>query len=858
MVKSADNNQEDELNEAVRLFVDAQLRGESLDLDQFVSNYPGREQEIRKRIKNCQQVNSLLDSLGHVETSELEGNTVTDLVGQRLGDFEVTEVIGRGGMGVVFKARDTKLDRDVAVKALPAELLPNSLAQNRFRREAKTLAALNHSNVAAIYEMVEQDDRCYLILEYVPGKTLTGYMAERRLTTGEVLVIARQIAQALSAVYERGVIHRDLKPGNVKITPEGRVKVLDFGLAKSATIEGAEADTAITQPGRVIGTPAYMSPEQVRGKPTGHSSDIWSFGCVMYEMLTGQPPFEGETVSDIAARILEREPDWGMLPRHLPENVRNIVQRCLQKDPKQRFQSASDLAHALKEAQTESSLSKEQVAPKPARLRTIGILAVVIVCVGILALLCIRPWAVQEEGLPSIAVLPFENFSADPNQEYFCDGMAEELINAFSQIKDLRVIARTSAFSFKGKDVTVRDIGRQLNVVTILKGSVRRSEDRLRITAQLVDTTDGRHLWSERYDRQMGDVFAIQDEITLAIVDKLKPKLLGQEKARLAKRQTIDAKVYNLCLMGRHYLRAKLVSDPNKASEYYWQALEIDPNCALAYAGLANCYNASRDQGLLSPKEAMQKARDMAEKAMKIDETLPEAYDALATVKTWFDWDWEVGERHYRRAIELNPGFALARQRYAISLLVRGRFGEAIAQMKSAFDSDPLSPDLNASLGFAYICVGQLDDAIETLNRTVEMAPSRPGGHFFLGHFYLFRSMYEEALDEYGKAMELSEEMSLWPEMFMGITYAKMGKPDKAREVLASQLERSKQQYISSFMFALLHFALGNNDEGFKSLDKAYEENDPTLCWLKIHPLLESVRSDPRYTALLKKMNLDK
>jgi len=356
----------------------------------------------------------------------------------------------------------------------------------------------------------------------------------------------------------------------------------------------------------------------------------------------------------------------------------------------------------------------------------------------------------------------------------------------------------------------------------------------------------------------MGDVFAIQDEITLAIVDRLKPELLGKGKGRLTRRQTIDDKVYNLCLMGRHYLRAKLVSDPNKASEYYWQALEIDPNCALAYAGLANCYNASRDQGLLSPKEAMQKARDMAEKAMKIDETLPEAHDALATVKTWFDWDWEGGERHYRRAIELNPGFALARQRYAINFLVRGRFDEAIAQMKLAFISDPLSPALNAALGFAYICVGRFDDAIETLNRAVEMDPSRPGGHYALGHFYLFKSMYEEALDEYREAMELSEEMSLWPEMFIGITYAKMGKPDKAREVLASQLERSKQQYISSFMFALLHFALGNNDEGFKLLDKAYEEHDPTLCWLKTHPLLESIRPDPRYADLLKKMNLDK
>ncbi|MHC4629205.1 MAG: serine/threonine-protein kinase, partial [Planctomycetota bacterium] len=305
MSNPTDDNQENVFEKAVQRFVDAQLSDQRPDMEEFVRQYPQFEERLRARLENLKKVDALLTSLTQADETDFADTTVaSDLMGQKIGDFQVAEIIGRGGMGVVFKARDTKLDRDVAVKALPVELLPNSLAQNRFRREAKTLAALNHPNVAAIYEMVEQDDRCYLILEYVPGKTLTEHMAETRLTTGKVLVIARQIAEALSAVYEKGVIHRDLKPGNVKITPEGRVKVLDFGLAKSATIEGTEADTAITQPGRVIGTPAYMSPEQVRGKPTGHSSDIWSFGCVMYEMLTGQPPFEGETVSDIAARIL--------------------------------------------------------------------------------------------------------------------------------------------------------------------------------------------------------------------------------------------------------------------------------------------------------------------------------------------------------------------------------------------------------------------------------------------------------------------------------------------------------------------------------------------------------------------------
>ena len=778
------------------------------------------------------------------------------MIGQTISHYRILEKIGEGGMSVVYKAEDTTLRRHVALKFPSEQVLADKAKKARFIQEARASAALDHPNICTLYEIDEAQGKTFISMAYVEGQSLFEKIVSGPLDLDEAVDISIQAAEGLYEAHEKGIVHRDIKSANIMVTNSGQVKIMDFGLAKLA---GETSLTRLTQAGAIMGTVDYMSPEQAKGEAVDYRTDIWSLGVVMYEMLTGELPFKGGGGQAVIHSILYDEPKrLRDLRRDVPAALEQTVLKTMQKDPSNRADSMKAVIADLEPLSPKPGLSKEQAVSKRTKLRTASVIVAALACVGISALLYLRPWAGQEKGLSSIAVLPFVNMSADPNQEYFCDGMSEELINALSQIKDLRVIARTSAFSFKGKDVTVRDIGSQLNVAAILEGSVRKAEGRLRITVQLIDTTDGSHLWSGRYDRQMGDVFAIQDEITLAIVDKLKPKLLGQEKARLAKRQAIDTEVYNLCLMGRHYLRSKLVSDPNKASEYYRQALEIDPNCALAYAGLANCYNAFRDHGLLSPKEAMQKAREMAEKAMKIDETLPEAHDALASVKTWFDWDWEGGERHYRRAIELNPGFALALQRYAINLLVRGRFDEAIAQMKLAFISDPLSPDLNASLGFAYICVGRLDDAIETLNRAVEMDPSRPGGHFFLGHFYLGKSMYEEALDEYRKAMERSGEMSLWPEMFIGLTYAQMGKPDKAKEVLANQLERSNQQYISSFMFALLHFALGNNDEGFKLLDKAYEEHDPTLCWLKIHPLLDSIRSDPRYTALLKKMNLDK
>jgi len=523
----------------------------------------------------------------------------------------------------------------------------------------------------------------------------------------------------------------------------------------------------------------------------------------------------------------------------------------------------------LKSISLKLSLSKERVVSKRSRLKAVGVVAATLACVGIAILLYLRPWAVQqqvvppttiveEESLPSIAVLPFVNMSADPEQEYFCDGMAEELINALTQIKDLRVIARTSAFFYKGKDVKARDIGTELNVATILEGSVRKADNRLRITAQLVDTKGGHHLWSERYDREMGDVFAIQDEITLAIVDKLRPKLLGEEKARLAKQRTLDLEVYNLYLKGRFFLNKRGEMNLKKAIECFEQAIDIDPNCALAYSGLAVSYGLLPVYSPLPPKEVAPKAREMVLKALEIDDTLAEAHSSLGFVKTWYDWDWEGGEREFKRAIELNPGFPAAHQGYSSNLLYRARFDEAIKEMEQALELDPLSVVANHDLGIICICAGQFDRAVNALKRTLEMDSSRVYAHHNLGEAYFGKSMYEEALIEFQKEREISKGAQAWTELYIGGTYVEMGKPDEAQRVLDNLLERSKQEYVPPFILAGFHFVLGRNDEGFKWLNKAYAEHDSWLCWLKIEPLLNNIRSEPRYTALLKKMNLDK
>jgi TolB-like protein/predicted Ser/Thr protein kinase len=588
--------------------------------------------------------------------------------GTQIDHFRVDHELGRGGAGVVYLAHDTKLDRKVAIKSIPPELADNTKARSRFKREAKLLASLNHPNIATIHDILEQDEGTgYLVLEYIAGDTLAEGLERGPIKIREALAIAEQIAEALTVAHEHGIIHRDLKPANVKITPEHKVKVLDFGIAKWTAENDVGQQTTLTEPGRIIGTPAYMSPEQARSNPVDHRSDIWAFGCVLYEMLTGELPFKGETLSDTLAGILEHEPDWERLPQATPTNIRVLLRRCLEKDAHRRLQHIGDARLEISETitgglfPTTGTTGSERKVLLPLRQVLIWCLfaaVAILACVGILALLYLRPWAaqqqvvpptttVEEQSQPSIAVLPFVNMSADPNQEYFCDGMAEELINALSQIEDLWVIARTSAFSFKGKNVTVGDIGSQLNVATILEGSVRKAGDRLRITAQLVDTASGHHLWSESYDRNMGDVFAIQDEITSAIVDRLKPKLLGREKAKLTKRRTVDLEVYNSYLQGLFFWNKRTEAD-------------------LIYSPLP-------------PKEVIPKATEMALKALEIDETLPEANASLGHIKAWYEWDWAGADKHFKLAVESNPRYASAHKWYAETLMYRARFDEAIS-----------------------------------------------------------------------------------------------------------------------------------------------------------------------------------
>jgi serine/threonine-protein kinase len=696
---------------------------------------------------------------------------------------------------------------------------------SRLEREARLLASLSHPNIAAIFEeLAEAEGATYLILEYVPGRTLADRIAEGLINLEEVLSIACQTAAALAAAHGHGIIHRDLKPGNIKITPEGNVKVLDFGLAKAIEEAGTQIQqSTVTQPGRVVGTPAYMSPEQAVGDPVDYRTDIWSLGVVIYEMLTGELPFQGNTQQALTHCILHDEPKrLTRVRRDAPINLERLISKMLQKDRLSRHGSMKAVFEELE------SVRRDSVNDAAASKRS-----------------------------PSIAILPFVDMSPAKDQEYFCDGMAEELINALTQIKDLRVIARTSAFSYKGKDVNVREIGRELDVTTVLEGSVRKAGNRLRITAQLVDTTGGHHLWSERYDREMGDIFSIQDDITLAIVDKLKPKLLGGEKTKIVKRYTEDPEAWDLYSWGRHFWNRRTEDGFKTAINFFEQAIKKDPSYALAYAGLADCYNLLGYYAYMEPNEAFPKAKNAALETLEFDDKLAEAHASLGWVLFFYEWDWERTETEFKRAIDLNPNYATAHHWYSVFLFTMERFDESVDKIKRAQELDPRSMMINITVGWPYYFGRRYDDAVKAFQNALLIDEEFWYSHWSLGVYYYQKGMYEKALDEYRKAKVSYKGRQQQIETYIGITYARMGRGEEAQQVLDKLLERSKQEYVKPRFFADLYFAMEDNDKGFDWLERARIGRDSWMPFVRVDPFYDSVRSDPRYSELLEKMNLD-
>ncbi len=729
------------------------------------------------------------------------------MTGQTISHYTVLDKLGQGGMGVVYQARDTRLDRLVALKFLPPERVADPERKARFIREARAASALNHPNIITIYDIASEAGQDFIVMEYVAGQTLSQLISPKGLPPKEALKYALQIADALAAAHGKGIIHRDLKPGNVMVTePEGSghpglVKVLDFGLAKLTEPSGPGESTATA----VVGTVAYMSPEQAEGIRVDARSDIFSFGAVLYEMLAGRRAFSG---------LLREEPAPLL---DVPPELDHIVTRCLCKNPDDRFQRAADLKQALEES--------ARALDRPA-------------------------------SLPSIAVLPFANLSADKENEYFSDGLAEDIIDALTKLPGLRVTARTSAFAFRGKDVDVREIGAKLDVGHILEGSVRKAGSRIRVTAQLIKVADQSHLWSQRYDREMTDVFAIQDDISQAIVDNLRVRLVSDRP--LVKRYTDNLEAYNLYLKGRYYLYKLTPESAAKGKEAFEQAIALDARYALAYAGLGEFYWLMGYFGYMPAKEALRRAKAAALEALKLDDTLAEAHSNLAVVLCFYDFAWAEAAREFQRALELNPASPVVHNHYGMWFLrCIGRLEEAIAEQQRAVELDPLSVMYNAQLGYMFHLRRQSDLAIRQLQYAIDLDPSYYIPYWLIAVVYGQNGMLDQATAAAERACKLSQDSPVTVG-YLGACYALAGRTAEARKLLEELKERSRITYIPPTSIVWIHRSLGESDQAFEWLEKAVEERDlVTISSLKSEPAYDSERSDPRHHALLRKMNLE-
>ncbi len=826
-----------------------------------------------------------------------------------IAHYRVLERIGVGGMGEVYLARDTKLDRRVAIKFLNNEFNTNPDRLDRFTQEARAASALNHPNILTIYEIGENDGKHYIATEYIEGETMRQCIQSRILKPREILDVIVQIASALAAAHQAGIIHRDIKPENVMLRPDGIAKVLDFGLAKQTEKQPLTTDTGAatvarrgTDPGTIMGTVQYMSPEQARGKEVDARTDIFSVGVVLYEMVAGRVPFAGESSTDVLAAILDKEPlPLARFSPDVPMELERIVGKCLRKNCDERYQTMKGLLADLKELRDDVALEEKlerSIMPPNVRAENrrtftadLGIIgesglrtsaestvqttssAEYIVSQiqrhkrGVLALSLAILFAVIGAGywvlrnssatgkqIESIAVMPFVNESGNPDVEYLSDGMTETLISSLSQLPNLSVKARSSVFFYKGKEITPKKIGEELGVQTVLLGRVVQRGDDLRLSLELVNAQTQNVLWSESYNRKQSDLVSLQLEIGRDVSSKLKSRLSGADVAKVVKKYTDNAEAYQLYLKGKFFWNKRTAESLKQAAELYRQAIEKDPNYALAYSGLAETYVLFSSYDISPANDSMPQAKAAALSALEIDESLAEAHTALGFYLSCYEWDRSGSEKEFRRAIELKPNYATAHHWFAADLSNVKRFDDSLAEMRLAKELDPLSPIISTNFGDTLVYARRYDDAITDYKRTLLRNPNFDYAHRALGWAYGLSGRYPDAIAETRKAAELNKNPAV--KGYLGLWLAKSGRRDEAERLLNELKHESTLSYVQSYTFALIYIGLGNKEEALNWLEKEVASHSENANTLAVTPELDDLRGDPRFKTLLRRMYL--
>ena len=783
-----------------------------------------------------------------------KGVTAFTMIGQALSRYVIREQIGAGAMGVVYRAHDEQLERDVALKVLPPGALADENARKRFRKEALALAKLNHPNVETVFDFGTENGIDFLVTEYIPGTTLDAKLAAGPVPEKQVLILGAQLAEGLDAAHSQNIVHRDLKPGNLRITPDNRLKILDFGLAR---LVQPVSRTAVTETGGEkgpMGTIPYMAPEQLRGDRVDTRSDIWAVGAVLYESATGSRPFPETHMTRLIDSILHDQPQPpSNVTRQISPVLENVILKCLEKDAENRYQSVRELLIDLRRLSTGMSSNVIPVRRKSEWRWAVVLAGVIAMMLAVVLIGWRQGWFPGTTAqVESVAVLPLVNLSHDPEQDYLADGMTEALITDLGQIRGLRrVISRTSVMRYKNEPQPLQEIGRQLNVARIVEGSVQRSGDTVQVTARLLNASTDTQLWSQSYQRELRDLLPLQRELALTIANEIRVKLTRQEQERLTTPQPVNPAAQDAYLKA-NYLNIGTYEQRKKAREYYEQAITLDPNYAPAYAGLADYYWGTPDR---PAAEVMPKAKQYALKAIDLDSSLAHAHTALASVLFYGDWDWAGADREFKQALELNPSDAEAHRMYSVFLSAMTRFEEAEAQVMATQTLDPLSAHNNSTAGWVFYCAREYDRAAQQCQKSLELAPNFDGAHACLGYVYLGEGSYSPAIGEFQKALDLSggdAVRAIW----LGRAYAQAGDRPNAFKVLARLKDQSSRSYIPPYFFATLYTALGAKEEAFHWLEKAYSERDLYLAWIKFDPALDPLRSDDRFQKLMHRMNL--